>query len=688
MAAPICPIERHETEDKRIDNYHWLRLSDEEKTASVAGEHRQKVEAYLNAENEYLGAQMSHAEGLKEKVFKEMKGRMKKDEASVPYKDNGWFYGHRFEEGGDHPIYERREGTVDGNLQLLVDVNQLAKGHEFFAVSKVRVSPDNRIVAYSYDDVSRRRYTIMFRDLVSGEMYSDELKNTDGYMEWANDNKSLIYVRKDEITLRSCQIYKHVLGTSQEKDELIFEEKDETFECDLFKSKSKRYICVASESTMTTEYRLLDAEDANSEWKVFQERTRELEYNVIHGGDKFYIRTNLDAENFCLMSCPLDKTSKDNWKIEIPHRSETLLKDVEVFKDFLVLEESTGGLTNLRVIGRNSDVDYNIEFSDPAYMAWSGDNKDFDSDVLRYCYSSMKEPLSTFDFNMKTKEKTLLKQKEVVGGYNSEDYVVERIMVTARDGAKVPVSIVYKKGTQLNGENPALLYGYGSYGVCIEPCFDSRRLSLIDRGFVYAIAHIRGSETMGRSWYKDGRLLNKRNTFTDFNDCAAFLIKQKYTNSTKLMAEGRSAGGLLMGAIVNMEPHLYKGVVAGVPFVDVVTTMLDESIPLTTGEFDEWGNPKDPEYYTYMLSYSPQDNVVAQNYPNILVTAGYHDSQVQYWEPAKWVAKLRELKTDDNKVMMLTNMAFGHGGASGRFEKLKEQALMYTFMMDLVGITE
>jgi len=685
---PVCPIEPYKTPDGRLDNYHWLRLSDKEKNAKIPGKHRQKVEAYLKAENEYVEHQMKDKKVLTDTLFNEMKGRIKKDDTTVPYKYNEWYYIIRYQEGKDYPICERFQMEDDNELpkQLLLDLNQLAAGHEYYNIGGFEVSPNNQILGYSFDDVSRRKYTIRFRNIASGKIHSDEITNTDGSLVWANDNKAIFYVRKDEQTLRNYQVFRHIMGTPQNEDELIFEEYDNTFLCLISKSKSGKYLEIKSYSTLTKETRLLDLDEKNAKVEIFQERIRGHEYSIYHSDDKFYIKTNLDAENFCLMSCPIGKTNKKYWKLEIPHQNETLLQDVNVFKDFLVLTEVTQGLRNLRIIGLSADLHYYIEFSDEVYVTRTSNNYEFDAHILRYTYSSLAVPKSTYDFDMNTRTQVLVKQEEVVGGYDSDDYTTERIMAPARDGKQVPISLVYKKGLKKNGDNPTLLYGYGSYGYNVNPIFDSKKLSLLNRGFIYAIAHVRGSKTLGESWYKDGRQLKKKNTFTDFNDCAHFLIKEKYTNPEKLTAMGGSAGGLLIGAVINMEPQLYKGVVARVPFVDIISTMLDESIPLTTGEFDEWGNPKDEEYYKYMLSYSPYDNVVAKNYPHILVTTGYHDSQVQYWEPAKWVAKLRELKTDNNTLLLRTNMDFGHGGAPGRFKPLEEIALIYAFLLDLVGI--
>ncbi|MBN2247027.1 MAG: S9 family peptidase, partial [Candidatus Aminicenantes bacterium] len=544
-----------------------------------------------------------------------------------------------------------------------------------------------KMLAYGVDTVSRRKYTIYFKNLETGEILADEILNTSGSAAWANDNTTVFYALKDD-TLRPFKIFKHVLGTSVSEDVEIYHEEDETFELYVYKTKSNDYMFIASESTLSSEYRFLDADNPNEEFKIIQPRERELEYSVDHFQDKFYILTNLDAKNFRLVATPVDKTTKENWEEIIPHREDVLLQNFEIFKEFLVLSERKSGLTELRVKKWEDASDYYIDFGEETYSAYISINPDFDTEMLRYNYSSLTTPSSVYDYNMNTQEKILLKQQEVLGDFSPENYHAERLYATARDGVKVPISLVYRRDLEKNGDNPLLLYGYGSYGASMNPGFSSDRLSLLDRGFVYALAHIRGGQEMGRDWYEEGKLLKKKNTFTDFIDCAEYLIDQNYSNPDKMFAAGASAGGLLMGAVVNMRPDLWKGVIAGVPWVDVVTTMLDHSIPLTTSEFDEWGNPENKEYYEYMLSYSPYDQVKKQAYPAMLVTTGLHDSQVQYWEPAKWVAKLRDLKTDDNLLLLKTNMEAGHGGVSGRFRQYRETALEYAFMLDLIGITE
>lgn len=661
----------------RVDYYYWLKERD-----------NPKVIEYLKAENEYKNAIMKHAEALQEKLFKEIVGRIKQTDMSVPYKLNDYYYYTRYEEGGEYPIYCRKKGSMEGKEEILLNVNKMAEGYDYYHVAGFSVSTNNNLIAFGVDTVSRRKYTIHFKNLTTGEILKDKIPNTSGRAAWANDNKTVFYAAKDETTLRSYKICKHILGTDVSADKQIFNEKDETFSTFVFKSKSKKYIFIGSYHTLSSEFRYLDADQPDGEFKIIQPREKDLEYQVDHFKDKFYIRTNYKAKNFRLMETLIDKTTKENWTEVIPHREDVLLEQFEIFKDLLVLNERKNGLTHLRIIRWDNKAEHYIDFGEETYVAYIAYNPEFDTDLLRYGYTSLTTPNSTFDYNMNTKEKKLLKQQEVVGDFDPKNYKAERLYATARDGTTVPISLVYRKGLEKNGNNPLLLYGYGSYGASMDPYFSSVRLSLLDRGFVYAIAHIRGGQEMGRDWYENGKLLKKKNTFTDFIDCAEHLIAQKYTNPDKLFALGGSAGGLLMGAIVNMRPDLFKGIIAGVPFVDVITTMLDTSIPLTTGEFDEWGNPANKEYYDYMLSYSPYDNVEAKDYPAMLVTTGLHDSQVQYFEPAKWVAKLRALKTDVNILLLHTNMEAGHSGVSGRFRRYKETAMEYAFMLDLLGIKE
>jgi oligopeptidase B len=686
--APVAEKKADTLTGNRIDNYYWMKLSDEQKNAEQKDEQTQKVVNYLTAENDYLKASLKHTEALQEKIYNEIIGRIKQTDESVPYKDNGYWYYTRYEQGQEYPIYCRKKETLEAAEEILLNVNDMAKGHSYYSITGLSVSEDNNLLAYAEDSVSRRRYTVYVKDLRTGKLVEEPVPNTEGQVTWANDNKTYFYTRKDSVTLRSRWIIRHKVGVTYKNDPIVSEEADETFYTGIYKTKSKKYLVIWAGSTLTNHYQILDANTPEGKFKEFTSRERGLEYSIEHYNDKFYVVTNLDAQNFRLMETPVAKTEKANWKEKIAHRKDTLLQGIEIFKDYLVLSERANANTLMRVIDQKTGKKHYLDFGEQAYTTYPSINLDFDTELLRYGYTSMATPSSTYDYNMRTRERKLLKQQEVVGGHNPADFVTERQWATADDGTLIPMSIVYKKGIEKNGTNPTLLYGYGSYGSSMSPTFSSTRLSLLNRGFVYAIAHIRGGQEMGRQWYEDGKMFNKKNTFTDFIDCAEYLIDEKYTTSEKLFASGGSAGGLLMGAVVNMRPELFKGVIAAVPFVDVVTTMLDESIPLTTGEFDEWGNPKNPESYMYMLEYSPYDQVKPQNYPNMLVTTGFHDSQVQYWEPAKWVAKLRELKTDNNKLLLRTNMETGHGGTTGRFKVYRETAQEYAFLIDLAGIKE
>jgi len=660
--------------DKRPDPYYWLNERE-----------NPEVIAYLEAENRYTKESLSHTEEFQVKLFEEMKGRIKQTDESVPYKSNGYWYYTRFEEKKEYPIYCRRKETMEADEEILLDVNGLAEGHAYFEATGLSVSPDNKLLAFGTDTLSRRIYTIRFKNLETGEILSDTIENTTGGSCWASDNKHVFYSVKDEQTLRSYQIYRRKLGVVDSV--LVYEEKDETFNAFVYKSKSKKYIIIGCDSTLTSEYRILEASDPEGEFKIFNLRKREHEYGIAHFGDSFYVVTNHKAKNFKLMITPENSTEMKFWKEVIPHREDTLLEGIELFKNYLVVDERRNGLTYLRIMDQQNGTEHYLDFGEEAYSAGTSINPDFDTDWLRFSYTSLTTPGSTYDYQMSTRDKKLLKQQEVVGGYNPMHYQTERHYAQTADGVKVPISLVYKKSFGVKPDNPLLLYGYGSYGAIMDVYFSSARLSLLDRGFTFAIAHIRGGQEMGRYWYEDGKLLKKKNTFTDFIDCADYLLEKGYTSPNHLYAMGGSAGGLLMGAVVNMRPDLWHGVVAQVPFVDVVTTMLDDSIPLTTGEYDEWGNPNEKEYYDYMKLYSPYDNVEAKNYPNMLITTGLHDSQVQYWEPAKWVAKLRDYKTDNNKILLFTNLEAGHGGASGRFERLKEVALEYAFLLDLEKIS-
>jgi oligopeptidase B len=564
----------------------------------------------------------------------------------------------------------------------------MAKGKAYYGVTGFTISEDNQLLAYGVDEVSRRQYVIHIKNLVTGEIYKDAIPGTSGDPTWAGDNKTIFYTANNPISLLSEKIKKHVLGTDASTDKVVYEEKDKSNYIGVGKTKNNKFIFIVSQATLSSETRMIDAKTPAAPFKIFQPRIQNVLYDVIALEDKFLIRTNLDALNFKLMECPIDKTTSENWKEVVPHRKDVLLQSVEEFRDFVVLEERKDGLIQLNVRNIGTNKEYYINFEEAAYSASINANPDYNSTTLRYAYTSLTTPASIFDYDLQTKAKTLKKQQEVLGGYDSKAYATERVYATAKDGTKVPISIVYKKGFEKNGKAPLLLYAYGSYGASLDASFSSTRLSLLNRGFAYAIAHIRGGQDLGRQWYEDGKLMKKKNTFTDFIDCGEFLVKNQYTSKEHLYAQGGSAGGLLMGAVTNMAPDLWHGVIAQVPFVDVVNTMLDESIPLTTNEFDEWGNPKNKEAYAYLKSYSPYENVVAKNYPNILVTTGLHDSQVQYFEPAKWVAKLRTTKTDKNILLLHTNMDFGHGGASGRFDYLKDIALNYSFLFALEGIQE
>jgi oligopeptidase B len=675
--AKVIPKKLKKFNEVRIDNYFWLNNRE-----------NPEVIDYLNQENAYYQEKTAHTKDFQTALFEEMKSRIKEDDESVPYLYHGYYYITRFEKGQDYPIYSRKKGSLSTKEEILFNCNEMAKDKPYFQLGALSISPDNKMALFSYDIVGRRIYTIQIKNLETNEILEDIIENVTGNAVWANDNKTIFYSDQDDVTLRSDKIFKHKLGSKQSDDVLIYFEKDDTFDVEIAKSKSQKYLAIESGSTLTTEYQILDADTPDGEFKIFQKRVRGLEYSINHYEDSFYILTNKDkAENFKLMKTSVSKTSKANWKEVIAHREDVLLEDIEIFKNFLVLEERENGLNKIRIMPWNGEGEYYLPFESETYTAYATSNVDFDTDILRYGYQSMTTPKSVIDFNMKTKTKEILKEQEVLGGkFHKENYTEGRVWATATDGVKIPISMVYKKGLKKDGTNPLLQYAYGSYGHSMDTGFSSTVLTLLDRGFIFTIAHIRGGEDLGRQWYENGKLLNKKNTFTDFIDCSKFLIAQKYTSPQHLYAEGGSAGGLLMGVVVNTAPELYNGVIAQVPFVDVITTMLDDSIPLTTGEYDEWGNPNNRKYYDYMLSYSPYDNVKAQKYPNMYVSTGLHDSQVQYWEPAKWVAKLRTLKTDENLLFLDTNMDAGHGGASGRFEALKELAKEYSFLLDLEKI--
>ena len=670
--AKKIPHQLQKHNDTRIDNYYWLRNRD-----------NQEVIDYLNAENSYY-EQMTEVTGkLENQIFEELKSRIKEEDESVPYLENNYFYQTKYFKGKEYPVYFRRKGSPDAKEEVIFDENKMAKSFSFYQLKGIEISPNNRYAIYGEDTIGRRQYTLKIKDLETGNILPDTIENTTGSAIWANDNKTIFYTRKDSETLRAYRIYKHILGQNPKDDKLIYEEKDETFDVFVSKSKSDKYIYIASFSTLTTEYRFIEADKPDDEFKIFAKRKRGVEYNLMHRNNEFFILTNKDgATNFKLMQTNEGQTEMKYWKDIIAHRKDVMLDDVEIFNDFMVLQEKENGLNRLRVITENED--YYIKFDEETYTLYISYNPEMNSKKFRYVYNSMTTPSSVLEYDVVSKHTKVLKEQEIPGGFNKDNYESVRLWATARDGVKVPVSLVYKKGVKLNGKNPLLLYGYGSYGITVDPGFSSARLSLLDRGFIFAIAHIRGSEYLGRPWYEEGKLLKKKNTFFDFIDVSQFLIEQGYTSPENLFAMGGSAGGLLMGAVINYNPELYKAVVAQVPFVDVVTTMLDDTIPLTTGEYDEWGNPNDEKYYKYMKSYSPYDNVEAKAYPNLLVTTGLHDSQVQYWEPAKWVAKLRDLKTDENLLLLHTDMEVGHGGATGRYKSLKDRAREYAFLLRFV----
>ena len=676
--------------DTVIDNYHWMRLSDEQKKSENKDIQTKDVIDYLKSENDYLKHIMTDTESLQNNLFDEFVSRIEQNDESVPYNLNGYTYYERYNEGDDYSLHYRKKNKSNAKEELILNLPEMAKGLSYFSLGSKSISENNQYLAYSTDVVSRREYTIHFKDLVTGEILDDKIENTTGRITWANDNKTIFYTKKDKSTLRSNQIYRHTLGTDSSEDVLVFEEKDETYSCYIYKTKSRKFLIIGSYQTLSTEYQFLDANNPSGEWKIIQPREKNLEYSVSHFDDKFYIRTNWNAKNFRLMQTPIHSTSKINWTEVIPHREDVLLRSIDIFKNYLVVNERSEGLKKTRVINWIDNSEYYISFNDPSYSLYPSTNLEFDTELFRFVYSSFTTPRSVYDFNMLTKERVLLKQKRVLGGkYNTDNYVSERIFAISRDGkTEIPISLVYKKGIKKSGKNPLLLNGYGSYGSTSDPYFSSVRLSLLDRGFIFAIAHVRGGQEMGRDWYEEGKLLKKKNTFFDFIDCAKHLIDSKFTSNKHIYAKGGSAGGLLMGAVINMEPELFNGVIAAVPFVDVINTMWDESIPFTTGEFDEWGNPKIKEYYNYMKSYSPYDNISNINYPNLLITTGYWDSQVQYWEPAKWIAKIRDIRANNNLLLLNCNMDVGHGGSSGRFESLKEIALVYAFLFKLENIKE
>lgn len=686
VKPPVAPVQEHIRVvhgDTVPDNYYWMI------DYFRKGPGSSKVIQYLTEENIYLDSMMSDTRSLRDELYAEMKGRIKEKDESVPVFKNGYYYYTRTEEGKQYFKYCRKKETLEAPEEILLDVDEMAGEHSYFSVTGFTVSPDNKLLAFGVDTVSRRQYAIHIKNLETGALYKDQIPGTSGRSVWANDNQTLFYTYNNPETLLSEKIKRHRLNTEVKEDAIVYEEKDPANYIEVVKSKRGNYIFIMSEATLSSEIRYIPANEPNREWRVFQPRMRNVLYRIDEGMTGFYIVTNWDAKNFRLMECPSDHTDAGSWKELIAHRTDVLLEGIDVFRDYMVIRERKDGLVRLRVRNISSQQEYYIDFEEAAYGVSLAANPEFYTDEFRYVYSSLITPGTTYDYNLKTKEKKLMKQQEVLGGYAKEDYSTERLYATARDGSKIPVSLVYKKGFSKNGRSPLLLYGYGSYGVTVDPVFNSNRLSLLNRGFTFAIAHIRGGEDLGRQWYEDGKMMKKKNTFTDFIDCGEFLIKEKYCSAKNLYAQGGSAGGLLMGAVINMAPDLWNGVVARVPFVDVVNTMLDSTIPLTTNEYDEWGNPEESKAaYEYMKSYSPYENIERKAYPNLLVTTGLHDSQVQYFEPAKWVAKLRAMKTDNHILLLHTNMDFGHGGASGRFDYLKDVALEYAFLLKLASLSK
>tara|TARA_B110000914_G_scaffold143109_1_gene125274 strand:+ start:400 stop:2499 length:2100 start_codon:yes stop_codon:yes gene_type:complete len=675
--ADKIPVSFKKFNDIRIDDYYWLKERE-----------NPEVIDYLERENDYYEKMTSHTLDLQNKLFKEIKDKIKEDDESVPYFLNGYWYKTKYKEGLDYPVYTRFKDSLNNKEEILFDCNELAKKHDYFNLSNFQISPDNKIVAFSTDVVSRRLYSVQFKNLETGKVYSDKIINSSGSFAWANDNSTLFYTSRDVNTLRNDKIFKHVLNTDYENDELVYFEKDETFYTNVSKSKSKKFIIISSFSTLTSEFQFLPADNINESFKLFNKRKRGVEYSINHYDDHFYIITNKDkAYNYKLMKTKISETSSENWTDVVEHRKNVLIEGIDIFKDHLVVSERVDGLNRINIKKWDDSENYFLNFDNETFSSNTTTNLDFNSKKLKYAYNSLNEPYSVIEFDMITKEKTVLKQHKVLDkNFSKDNYVTERIWADSQDGNQIPISLIYKKGIKRDGSNPLLIYGYGSYGNTIDPSFSISRLSLLDRGFIYAISHVRGSEYLGRDWYENGKLLNKKNSFNDFVDSTKFLISEGYTSAEHCYAYGGSAGGLLMGAVINMAPELYNGVIAAVPFVDVITTMLDETIPLTTSEYDEWGNPNQKEYYEYMMSYSPYDNVSKLKYPNLLVTTGLHDSQVQYWEPAKWVAKLRDYKQDQNYLFLNTNMETGHGGSSGRFEAIKDLAKEYAFLFDLENI--
>ncbi|MBW8809125.1 MAG: S9 family peptidase [Lysobacter sp.] len=666
---------------QRGDEYYWLR-DDKRKNPEML--------AYLNAENAYVDTVMKPLKPLEDKLYGEIVGRIKQDDSSVPYRERGYWYYTRFETGQDYPIHARRKGSMEDAEQVLLDVNAMAKGKDYFSVGAMEVTQDNQVLAWADDAVGRRQYKIRFKNLATGEIYPDVIENASTDLVWADDNKTLFYVENDPKTLLTVRIKKHVLGTPASKDALVYEEKDDSFYMGIERSRDDAYICINIHSTVSSEVRCAPAADPKA-FFVLAPRQRDVEYDADHLGGRWVIRTNAPgadgkpAPNFKLVTADDGARSVKEWKDWIAHRDDVFVEGFELFDGFTAVAERSNALERLRLIGKDGKEEF-VKADEPAFSMGLSVNSEHDTPWLRYTYTSLTTPATTYELNTQTGERKLLKRQPVIG-YDSEKYVTERFWATARDGVKVPVSLVYKKGFEKNGKAALLQYAYGSYGMSMDPGFNSTVVSLLDRGMVYAIAHIRGGQEMGRKWYDDGKLFHKQNTFNDFVDVTADLVKAGYAAPDRVAAYGGSAGGLLMGAVANMAPDKYRVVLSQVPFVDVVTTMLDASIPLTTNEYDEWGNPEKKDYYDYMLSYSPYDNLKKQAYPAMFVGTGLWDSQVQYWEPAKYVARLRDLDTGKQPVLFRTNMDAGHGGKSGRFRRFREQAEMYSFMIDQMQVS-
>ena len=671
-----------------MDEYYWLRDDTRE---------NKEMLAHLAAENAWTDAQLAPIKPLKDKLYAEIIGRIKQDDSSVPYRKGGYWYYTRYETGLEYPIHARRRGTMGAPEEILLNVNEMAKGHDFFDVAELSVSPDGRMLAWAEDAVGRRQFVLRVKDLQTGVTLPDRIENTEGDVEWAADNQTFLYVEKDPVTLLGYKVRKHRLGTEPKQDPLVWEQTDESFYTGVGKTKDDQYLLIGTQSTVSSEYWYADASDPKLEFKLFAPRERDHEYQIEHFDGRWIVRTNWQAKNFRIVEVtPGDETRRDRWRDLVPHNPQGFVHGFDIFRHFMAVEERAGGLRTIRirpwkapaVVGARGLRETFITADQPTYAMSLGTNEEIDTDVVRYVYTSLTTPRTTFDLDTRSGAKTLLKREPVLGDFKPENYTSEYVWITARDGTKVPVSLVYRTGTPHDGTAPLLQYGYGSYGLSQEPAFSIPVLSLLDRGFVYAIAHIRGGQEMGRAWYENGKLLNKMNTFTDFIDVTRGLVAQKYADPKRVFARGGSAGGLLMGAVANLAPTDYRGMVSLVPFVDVVTTMLDESIPLTTNEFDEWGNPKDKKFYDYMLSYSPYDNISGKDYPAIYVGTGLWDSQVQYWEPAKYVARLRARKTDSSMLVFRVNLEAGHGGKSGRLQRYAEIAEQYAFVLNQAGLSQ